>query len=122
MSAGEKVLVYRPLCKGKLTDNLISALYRILPESCIQQIVHQAGSSATYVSNCQIPLPPAILLGEAMDGSKHKTDEWGWTISNAQMQPNYTDHGYEPDELLSQNRCNCKTNCLRLRWTCRKQH
>ena len=83
MSAGEKVLVCRPMYKGKLTDNLISALYRILPESWIQQIVHQAGSSATYVSNWQIPLPPAILLGEAMDGSKHKTHESGWTIRDA---------------------------------------
>ena len=73
VSAGEKVLVCRPMYKGKLTDNLISALYCILPESYIQQIVHQAGSSATYISNSQIPCPPAILLCEAMDGRKHKS-------------------------------------------------
>ena len=50
-----------------------SALYHILPESCIQHTVYQAGSPATYISSCQIPLPPAILQGEALDGRKHKS-------------------------------------------------
>ena len=45
-------------------------------------------------------------------GVNIKAHEWGWTISDAQMQPKYTDLGYKPDELLSQIRCNCKTNCL----------
>ena len=45
-------------------------------------------------------------------GENIKAHEWRWTISDAQMQPKYTDIGYEPDELLSQIYCKCKTNCL----------
>ena len=75
VSVGKKALVYRLMCKGKLTDNLDSLRYTmfclkvassnlyIKPEAC-----HQAA-----ISSCQIPLPPAILLGEGMDGRKHKS-------------------------------------------------
>ena len=49
-----------------------------------------------------------------------KAYEWGWTMSNAQMQPEYTDLGYAPDELLSQIHCKCKKTYLTLRCTCRK--
>ena len=53
-------------------------------------------------------------------GESIKAYEWGWTISNTQMEQKYTDLGYAPDELLSQIRCKCKTNYLALRFTCIK--
>ena len=75
VSAGEKALVFRPIYKGRKIDCQIgfSALYHVLPESCIQQTVHQARSPATHVSSCHTSLPPAILLGDAMDGRKHES-------------------------------------------------
>ena len=43
-------------------------------------------------------------------GERIKSHEWGWTITDTQMQLKYTDLGYAPDELLSQIHCKCRTN------------
>ena len=100
VSASEKVLVYRPMYKGKLTDNLDFLRYTIFCQ--------KVASSKPYIKPKVLP----STSDEAMDGRKHKlvkAHEWGWTISDAQIQPKYTDLGYEPDGLLSQTHCNCKT-------------
>ena len=98
VSAGQKALVYRPMYKGKLTDNLDSLRYTMFCQ--------KVTSSKLYIKPEVLPPTSAAARYHCLwlfykvrqwMGKNIKAHEWGWTIS-----------------------CNCKTNCLTLRCTCRK--
>ena len=86
VSPGEKALVC--LHKGKLTDNLESLPYNILCQKVTSSELYiKVRSSTTYISSCQIPLPPGILPGEVVDGRLHESIWMG--LDNIQY-PNAT--------------------------------
>ena len=99
------------LYKWKLTDNLDSLCYTM---SC-----QKVACSKLYNKSKVLPPTSAAARYHCLRvlyqvrqwmGEGIKAHEWGWAITDIQMQAKYINLGYAQDELLSQIRCKCKTN------------
>ena len=47
-------------------------------------------------------------------------EEWGWTLTESGLCPTMMEMAPAPPELLKMIRCNCATDCVSSRCTCRK--
>ena len=72
VSAGENGLAYRPTCKGKLIDNLDSLRYTMFCQKVASSKLYIKPEACHLHQQLPDTIASGFLLGEAMDGKKHK--------------------------------------------------
>ena len=124
MSAGEEAMIclYEE-SRGKGLDTLRYRNFREKVATRTSSVpVHTlppTAATAKYHNECVYYLDYQTMIWMGI-GNNMNAEEWGWVLDGNKLEPIQTNLPPAPGTLLKVVRCNCKTDCVTQRCTCRK--
>ena len=121
MEAGEILVLY--LYQGKGMEDLDRIRYNIFcdklatSKSQVEPQMLPPNSDAAKYHSLRVCYQIREWKGNGEDMDLHL---WGWKVVEGRLMPKFKDLMYALPDLLITIRCNCKSGCVNLRYSCKK--